>query len=518
MQQGDGSSRPLGGQLEVPSTSGFQMGSDLVTSNPNSLSEENPLSAITPDVLGQVSLEPGQLTMALGKSGPIVEHDSSLSSKHDSSPSSGPGLTSGSGLTSSDLKLKCSSSAMEARTHLPLNPCGAFRSLFSYRRSLRLAAKNKGVQRHSLLKAQCRKLKLARLATKLGRPFSSISPSASTSSIHLFSTSPTTTDQLPPPTSTDQPHPPTSTDQPHPLTSTNQLLPPTATDQPHPPTPSDRHSHPLENLNPAFPLSQKEIQHIKITCGIIDDGIGPTANYCTEHANEEETKLSSTSLAKFHSFCGFHLRHFRTLDAVWTRGGGRKSFLDLQYLRPYWIHSQADFFQELKSISRQSGEVWAAIGDFNVLLSANDKNGPPTNVSDILGFRETVNETGLTDLPILNRLSNGRRSPTLERLDRAFISQGWLSSFPRSTLRALPRPRSDHSPLLLTAFSFVQSSHLFRFETFWLRYPSLYMVVSNSWNASVMDIEPSTRFQRKIKLVSEALKIWSAGISSSITI
>lgn len=301
------------------------MGSDLVTSNPNPLSEENPLSAvlgqvtsepgqlnpnvlgqlpnepdqITPDVLGQVSLEPGQLTMALGKSGPIVEHDSSLSSKHDSSPSSGPGLTSGSGLTSSDLKLKCSSSAMEARTHLPLNPCGASRSLFSYRRSLRLAAKNKGVQRHSLLKAQelmCRKLKLARLATKLGRPFSSISPSASTSSIHLFSTSPTTTDQLPPPTSTDQPHPPTSTDQPHPLTSTNQLLPPTATDQPHPPTPSDRHSHPLENLNPAFPLSQKEIQHIKITCGIIDDGIGPTANYCTEHANEEVAEGSNEGL------------------------------------------------------------------------------------------------------------------------------------------------------------------------------------------------------------------------------
>nr|CAD1835969.1 unnamed protein product [Ananas comosus var. bracteatus] len=35
----------------------------------------------------------------------------------------------------------------------------------------------------------------------------------------------------------------------------------------------------------------------------------------------QETKLSSISLDKFQSFCGFYLQEFRTLDATGTRGG-----------------------------------------------------------------------------------------------------------------------------------------------------------------------------------------------------
>lgn len=126
---------------------------------------------------------------------------------------------------------------------------------------------------------------------------------------------------------------------------------------------------------------------------------------------------------------------------------------------------------------------------------------------------------GVIDLSILNRSftwSNSRRIPTLECLDRAFISQGWLSSSPQSTLRALPRPKSDHTPLLLSAFSFVSSSYLFRFESFWLRYPSLNGVATNSWNSAATDTDPSTSFHLKIKQVSDVIKTWSTGISSSI--
>nr|CAD1829772.1 unnamed protein product [Ananas comosus var. bracteatus] len=116
----------------------------------------------------------------------------------------------------------------------------------------------------------------------------------------------------------------------------------------------------------------------------------------------------------------------------------------------------------------------------------------------ILRFREVVTELGLIDLPIRNcefTWSNGRRNPFLERLDRAFISQGWQSVFPRSTLRALPRPR---------------------FESYWLRYPSLNEVVSNFWNLTVSGLETRTGFYSKIKKVTEAIKSWSAGLSSSV--
>nr|CAD1829323.1 unnamed protein product [Ananas comosus var. bracteatus] len=210
------------------------------------------------------------------------------------------------------------------------------------------------------------------------------------------------------------------------------------------------------------------------------------------------------SLAKFRSFCGFHLRDFRSLDVVGTRGGlitawnpflfdciddwggsfslnvvlKNKSdgsvFLISNIYGPTCANLKDDFFLELRSISLHSHGRWAVLGDFNALLSLRDKNGIPSNTNEIFTFRELVNDLSLIDLPLLNKSytwSNGRRNSTLERLDRAFISEEWLLSFPRSTLRALPQPHSDHTPLLLSASSFVPSSTLFRFESFCLRYP-----------------------------------------------
>nr|CAD1829771.1 unnamed protein product [Ananas comosus var. bracteatus] len=154
--------------------------------------------------------------------------------------------------------------------------------------------------------------------------------------------------------------------------------------------------------------------------------------------------------------------------------------------------------------------------DFNVLLSIQDKNGPTTNINDILSFRETVQESGLIDIPIANKSftwSNGRVTPTLERLDRVFISNAWTLVFPRSALRALPRPRSDHTPLVLSSYTFIPSANLFRFEAFWLRHPALRSVVAAAWRSVLHDTNPVNLILRKIESVQSALRSWSADIS-----
>lgn len=77
------------------------------------------------------------------------------------------------------------------------------------------------------------------------------------------------------------------------------------------------------------------------------------------------------------------------------------------------------------------------LGDFNVLLSILDKNGPTDNVIDILNSREVIYDMGLVDFPILNKSftwSNGRGVSTLERLDYTFISNVWQLAFPQTTL------------------------------------------------------------------------------------
>lgn len=133
-----------------------------------------------------------------------------------------------------------------------------------------------------------------------------------------------------------------------------------------------------------------------------------------------------------------------------------------------------------------SAREWTVLGDFNVLLSVDDKNGPTTNIFYILKFREVVHELGLVDLPILNKSftwTNGRCALTMERLDRAFVSTEWLLAFSRSTLRALLQPSSDHMPLVLSAYSFILAANIFRFKTFWLHYQPVNDVISTTWNS-----------------------------------
>ncbi|OAY83008.1 LINE-1 retrotransposable element ORF2 protein [Ananas comosus] len=141
----------------------------------------------------------------------------------------------------------------------------------------------------------------------------------------------------------------------------------------------------------------------------------------------------------------------------------------------------------------------------------------PSNSAEILLFREAINDTGLADLPLRNRAytwSNGRRNPTLERLDRALVSLDWLRLFPSSSLKALPRQRSDHCPLILTASTFVPHSGLFRFEASWLRCPSFGQMVTDAWNYIPPSSEPVTRLSEKLRKVRQVLSSWSFGRTS----
>ncbi|XP_020098941.1 uncharacterized protein LOC109717514 [Ananas comosus] len=182
---------------------------------------------------------------------------------------------------------------------------------------------------------------------------------------------------------------------------------------------------------------------------------------------------------------------------------------------------QQEFFRQLRSLEHFSRGVWVALGDFNTLLSPLDKNGTLSSPTHTLLFKELVRDLGLFDLPLLNKSytwTNARRSPTLERLDRALISQDWQLLFPLSFLRALPRPRSDYSPIVLSAHTFMPSPNLFRFESFWFRCPSIGSIINQAWSSSGPYSNLVQRFASRIKSVQLALRSWSAGLTTLIKV
>ena len=72
--------------------------------------------------------------------------------------------------------------------------------------------------------------------------------------------------------------------------------------------------------------------------------------------------------------------------------------------------------------------------------------------------------------------SNWRESPTLERLDRAFINVAWDSTLPNSILSSLTHTTSDHVPLKIQISTSVPKSSLFRFENSWTLHPNYHDV------------------------------------------
>jgi hypothetical protein len=64
-----------------------------------------------------------------------------------------------------------------------------------------------------------------------------------------------------------------------------------------------------------------------------------------------------------------------------------------------------------------------------------------------------------------------RSDPVLTRLDRALFNQAWSLALSNYSLSSLPRPTSDHVPLLVMATTFIPRLSYFRSENMWLSDP-----------------------------------------------
>ena len=136
-------------------------------------------------------------------------------------------------------------------------------------------------------------------------------------------------------------------------------------------------------------------------------------------------------------------------------------------------------------------------------------------------FRRVIEDTELQELHVKGRLfawSNERDRPTLERLDRVFASEEWVSTFPDHDLSALSSQCLDHAPLLLKLDSSLPHCQRFRFENFWTKYEDFLRVVEEAWNAPLpwSDADAFHCLDFKFCNTAKALKAWSTKHVGSI--
>lgn len=149
------------------------------------------------------------------------------------------------------------------------------------------------------------------------------------------------------------------------------------------------------------------------------------------------------------------------------------------------------------------------IGDFNLILQAQDKSNNNLNRRLMGSFRNLVNDLELKELSLQGRRFAWSNNSTQTWIDRAFCTTEWELMLPNYLLHAISSVVSDHSPLLLVGSATGKRYRGFRFEVFWPKLNGYAEVVKEAWEKDLQVHNPFLRLHIKLQRTAKALRQWA---------
>ena len=154
-------------------------------------------------------------------------------------------------------------------------------------------------------------------------------------------------------------------------------------------------------------------------------------------------------------------------------------------------------------VARFQGTPLLFGGDFNVTLEADDRpdgsGGRDQGSEDFWAFlsRAALQEMGPQDSTYTWR--SGAGSSYKSRLDRFLCSVELLERFPQADVRALPRPISDHSPIIWQTHEGHGRTTYFKMDKSWLRERGFKEEVKAVWRSHAGIETGSTKLAKCIE-------------------
>ncbi|XP_075670014.1 uncharacterized protein LOC142639761 [Castanea sativa] len=190
-------------------------------------------------------------------------------------------------------------------------------------------------------------------------------------------------------------------------------------------------------------------------------------------------------------------------------------------------HRKQESWGYLRNLKSRSSLPWLCIGDYNEILSSNEKQGRIARSNRFMEeFQSVLLQCGLIDLGFNGNIfkwRNGRLGEAFvqERLDRACATIEWRALFPHSKVTHLQASYSDHDPIMLTTSLDTQVPSRKkvpkRFEEKWAMHPECEGIIHEAWNGAKFVGSPMYRLFEKIKTTCMDLVRWSRQLGNSKT-
>ena len=139
---------------------------------------------------------------------------------------------------------------------------------------------------------------------------------------------------------------------------------------------------------------------------------------------------------------------------------------------PSLMKEREDFWAELGAVRGLWSDPWCVAGDFNVVRFPGESSRGGRLSASMRRFSEIMEDLELRDLPLQGgsfTWKGGLNNQSHSRLDRFLISNEWEDHFSGSVQYVLPKPTSDHFPILLDGGGVRSGPMPFRFENMWLK-------------------------------------------------
>ena len=171
-----------------------------------------------------------------------------------------------------------------------------------------------------------------------------------------------------------------------------------------------------------------------------------------------------------------------------------------------------DMWEELGSVRGLWAGPWCIGGDFNASISPSESNRGGRITQAMRCFACVLVDLGVRDLPLQGgpfTWSGGNNGQAMSRIDRFLVSGDWESYFSRVTQSTLPRPVSDHFPILLDGGGIRLGPSPFRFVNMWLKAEGFKDLLKGWWQGLSFQGSASFILAEKLKGLKGKLKVWN---------